>query len=130
MNKLILSLSLLLVSSIAVQAQSSDKILNELSAKAKTFTSVYAEYSSRLIDQANGIDLTQEGKVYVQGEKYNIELGDYVMVTDGENIWTYEKATNDCYLDYLEDVGEDAALNPSKMFTVWEQDHAARSFKV
>lgn len=104
------------------QAQNSQTILDELSKKAKDYQNVFATYSSRLIDKANDIDLKQAGEVYVEGEKYHLELGDYVMITDGETLWTYEKATNDCYVDYLEDVSGDEAITPSKMFTVWEQD--------
>lgn len=107
---------------ISAGAQTSDKILNELSAKAKNYNSVYAEYTSRLIDKANDLDITQSGSAYVEGEKYNLDLGDYKMVTDGETIWTFDKSTNDCYIDYLEDVSEGEAMTPSKMFTIWEQD--------
>ena len=89
-------------------AQDSGKILDELSAKAKNFDSIYAEYSSRLLDEQNGIDLKQEGSIRVKGKLYNLELGDYILITDGETHWTYEKGTNDCYVDYLEDVEGDS----------------------
>lgn len=104
---------------LPTQAQTSDKILKELSAKAQKYSTIYAEYSSRLIDKANDVDIQQSGKVYVKGDKYNVELGDYVMISDGETVWTYEKAANDCYVDYLEDVS-DGAISPSSMFTIWE----------
>lgn len=123
MKNFIYTLSTMAIMFLAIgtQAQDSAKILNELSAKAKKYTTVYAEYSSRLIDKKNNIDLKQEGKVYIQGEKYNLELGDYNLITDGETHWTYEKATNDCYIDYLEDM-EGEAFSPSDMFTIWEKD--------
>lgn len=100
-------------------AQTSEKILSELSNKAKNYTTVYAEYSSQLIDKVNDVDVKQNGKVYVKGEKYYVELGDYTMISDGESVWTYEESVNDCYVDYLEDVA-DGSLSPSKMFTIWE----------
>lgn len=121
MKTMITALAAVLIAmpSVVSQAQSSDKILNELSARAKKYTSIYAEYSSRLIDKANDVDIEQSGKVYVKGDKYNVELGDYIMISDGETVWTYEKASNDCYVDYLEDVSE-GAISPSSMFTIWE----------
>lgn len=115
----LLTCALVLFTSSSSQAQTSDKILADLSAKAKKYTSIYAEYSSQLLDKANGVDLKQRGKVFVKGEKYNVELGDYTMISDGANVWTYDKSSNDCYIDYLEDVA-DGALSPSKMFTIWE----------
>ncbi len=113
-----LTMCLLMGFTIA-QAQSSEKILAQLSEKAKTYTTVYAEYSSQLVDKANDVDIRQTGKAYVKGEKYMLELGDYTMISDGESVWTYEKAANDCYIDYLEDIG-DGSLSPSRMFTIWE----------
>lgn len=112
----------IVLASTALQAQSSQKILDELSKKAQKYESVHATYSSRLIDKVNDIDQSQDGEVYVKGDKYNLELGNYVMITDGETLWTYDSTTNDCYVDYLEDVSADEAITPSKMFTVWEQD--------
>lgn len=100
-------------------AQESEKILNDLSAKAKKYTTVYAEYTSRLIDKSNDVDIKQSGKVFVKGEKYSLELGEYTMISDGESVWTFEKSANDCYIDYLEDVA-DGSLSPSQMFTIWE----------
>lgn len=112
--------ALLLTLVCGSNAQTSDKILNQLSHNAKSYETVYAEYSSQLIDKANDVDIRQSGKVQVKGEKYNLELGDYTMISDGETVWTYEKSANDCYIDYLEDVA-DGALSPSNMFTIWEE---------
>jgi outer membrane lipoprotein-sorting protein len=111
--------SLVLLMGFTSNAQTSAKILADLSAKAKKYTSIYAEYSSQLLDKANGVDIKQKGKVFVKGEKYNVELGDYTMISDGASVWTYDKSSNDCYIDYLEDVA-DGAMSPSKMFTIWE----------
>lgn len=112
--------AVMMMALVNANGQTSEKILNDLSAKAKKYTSVYAEYSSQLVDKANDVDIRQSGKVYVKGEKYNLELGDYTMISDGESVWTFEKAANDCYVDYLEDVA-DGALSPSRMFTIWEE---------
>ncbi|NNE56089.1 MAG: outer membrane lipoprotein carrier protein LolA, partial [Flavobacteriales bacterium] len=64
---------------------------------------------------------TQEGTIKVKGQKYNIDISDYQIISDGETLWTYEKETNTCYADYVEDVA-DGSFSPSEMFTIWEQD--------
>ena len=121
MKKALLFIAVIAASALSGMAQDSQKILDDLSKKAKGYTSVYAEYESQLIDLKAGIDLTQEGSIKVQGEKYNIDLPDYMIISDGESLYTYEKETNTCFIDYLEDVA-DGSFSPSQMFTIWEQD--------
>ncbi len=117
--KLVLITLLCSAFSIATNAQSGQEILDDLSKSAKTYKTIFAEYNSALI--ADGVDQTQSGKVYVEGEKYNLELGNYNIITDGQTVWTYDKGTNECYIDNLEDLGDDA-MSPSKMFTIWEDN--------
>lgn len=100
-------------------AQDAQSILNDLSAKAQKYNTVFAKYTSQL--KADGVDQTQSGQVYVEGEKYNLDLGNYIIITDGENLWSFDKGANECYIDYLEDVG-DETMSPSKMFTIWEDN--------
>lgn len=121
MKKALLFIAVLAASTLSGLAQDSQKILDDLSKKAKGYTSVYAEYESQLIDLKAGIDLTQEGSIKVQGEKYNIDLPDYTIISDGESLYTYEKETNTCFIDYIEDVA-DGSFSPSQMFTIWEHD--------
>ncbi|MFT6185167.1 MAG: outer membrane lipoprotein-sorting protein [Flavobacteriales bacterium] len=117
--KLVLTTLLCSAFSFAAIAQTGQEILDDLSKSAKTYKTIYAEYESKLI--ADGVDQTQKGKVYVEGEKYNLELGNYNIITDGETIWTFDNSSNECYVDNLEDLGDDA-MSPAKMFTIWEDN--------
>lgn len=120
--KRVLLIMVAVVVSFTSNAQDSQTILNKLSEKAKGYTSIYAEYESRIVDKQNGIDESQSGKIKIQGEKYNLSLGNYTIITDGENIWSYSKDANECSLDLLEDM-EDDAFDPGALFTIWENDY-------
>ena len=61
------------------------------------------------------------GTIYVDGNKYSLDIGDYLIISDGETIWTYEPAVNDCYVDDAEMMKEEG-MDPSKLFTIWEDD--------
>ena len=65
--------------------------------------------------------MTQKGQILVKGQKYRLDIADYEIISDGETIWTYEKESNTCYVDYKEDI-EDETFSPSEMFTIWEKD--------
>jgi outer membrane lipoprotein-sorting protein len=113
-------LLLLMIAALGTQAQDAAKILNELSAKAKKYQSIEAEYTSRMLDQMNGIDLSTKGSIKIKGEKYHLDLGDYTLISDGSTLWTIQKESNECMIDDLADM-EDEAFKPSDMFTLWEQ---------
>jgi outer membrane lipoprotein-sorting protein len=121
MKKLLGTTVLLLGLSFMSFAQTSQSILNKLSEKAKTYSSIYAEYSSQLIDKQAGLDIKQEGDIKIMDDKYVLNLPDYTIYCDGSNVWTFEKESNVCYIDALEDVQDDT-FDPAAMFTIWEHD--------
>lgn len=99
----------------------SQSVLNKLSEKAKSHASIYAEFTAKLVDKQSGLDQTQRGNIKLKGEQYALRLDNYEIYSNGEDITTYSKDTNEATTDYLEDV-EDGSLSPSKIFTIWEQD--------
>ena len=106
---------------VSVQAQDASALLARMSEHARTFDSVRATYTSLLIDKANDMEMTQEGTIEIEGDKYHLDLGDYVVISDGESVWTYERSINECYVDDAEELAEDG-MDPSKLFTIWEDD--------
>lgn len=104
---------------LSSSAQSSEQLLSKLSDKAKGYNTIYAEFESTLVDKQADLEMTQEGKVKVKGEKYRLNLQDYIIISDGENVWTYEKETNTTYIDYKEDT-EQGNVSPTDIFTIWE----------
>jgi len=121
MKNLAVLICMTLLASAAMIAQDSNAILDELSKKAKGYTSIAADYDSRLLDVQAGLDISQSGSIKVSGDKYNLDLSDYVIVNDGETFWSFDKAGNTVQIDYSEDMA-DGSLQPSQMFTIWEQD--------
>lgn len=114
-------LTLVFALSFNANSQDANKILSELSAKAKNYKTISASYSSELIDTKNGINFKQDGSIKIKGEKYYLDLSDYIIISDATTIWTYETESNICTIDDAEEM-EEEGFNPSKMFTIWEQD--------
>ena len=102
-------------------SQDPDLLLGELSDKAKTYTAYEISYTSTLVDLKNDFELTQEGAVQIEGDRFHLDLGDYVIYCDGESVWTFEPEMNECYLDDMETMREEG-MDPSQLFTVWEED--------
>ena len=102
-------------------SQDPDLLLGDLSEKAKTYTAYEISYTSTLVDLKNDFELTQEGSVQIEGDRFHLDLGDYVIYCDGESVWTFEPEMNECYLDDMETMREEG-MDPSQLFTVWEED--------
>ena len=102
-------------------AQDANALLGKLSEQAKSYGSIEATYTSIMVDKMSDFEATQAGTIYVDGNKYSLDIGDYLIISDGETIWTYERAVNDCYVDDAEMMAEEG-MDPSKLFTIWEDD--------
>ena len=106
---------------IAMNAQDAESILKDLSEKAKTFKTVKATYTFRLIDSMSGLDESSEGEITIKDDKYHLNTGDYLIISDGESQWTYQQDVNEVLIDDMEDLGDDG-FDPKTMFTIWEDD--------
>ncbi len=91
------------------------KILDAVSAKFKGYKSVEAKFSLK-IENAAGKNLgTKTGTVYMKGTKYRIAVPGQDIFSDGSNVWTYEKASNEVTISKI-DPGANS-ITPQKLFT-------------
>lgn len=116
-----LTLCLLVLSAVTAQAQDATALLTKLSNKAKTYSTIEATFKSTLIDSRNNLRVEQRGTLFLKGKRYQIDLGDFVVVSDGVTVWTYEKEMNECYIENAADMEQDG-IDPAKLFTIWEDN--------
>ena len=114
----------LLAFSFSVSGQSDDtraeELLSKVSSQMKQYGSVHAKYASKMVDVQSDFQMDQNGEVWIEGDRYHLELGDYVIVCDGSTVWTYEPEMGECYIDDAETIAEDG-VDPARMFTIWEE---------
>ncbi|MEO6638181.1 MAG: outer membrane lipoprotein carrier protein LolA, partial [Ginsengibacter sp.] len=91
------------------------KILDQVSAKFKTYQSVVAQFSLK-IENADGKVLgTKSGTVNMKGSKYRISVSGQEIYSDGNNIWTYDNSANEVQVTKFD--GTSNMITPQKMFT-------------
>jgi len=95
-------------------------ILDALSKKMQQFESVAASFSSKMTDKQSGTVVNQKGSIKVSGDSYKLTLGDITVVSDGTNVWTYSKKSNEVMIDLAEDVYDEEGIEPAQLFTIWE----------
>ena len=118
--KSILFLSLLLLSTTVSFGQDSKAktILDKLSAKTKSYSSVYVEFTSKI--KSSAVDESSKGTAYMKDKKFYIKSGKYTLISNGIKQWVINSEEKKVYVsDYEED--EDA-ISPSKILTIWEDD--------
>jgi outer membrane lipoprotein-sorting protein len=122
-NSLILSLlsvCLLLSTGLKSQDAKAASILDALSKKMQQYESVSASFSSKMTDKQSGTSVNQKGSIKVSGDSYKLVMGDITVLSDGTNVWTYSKKTNEVMVDLAEDVYDEEGIEPAQLFTIWE----------
>lgn len=121
MKRIFTSILLSLCFVISGTAQDADALLSKLSENATTFGSIDATYTSQMVDVKSDFEETLNGHIQIDKNKFQLDLGEFVIFSDGGTVWTYEKETNDCYIEDAEMLA-DQGVDPSKIFTIWEDD--------
>lgn len=92
------------------------KILDEVSAKFKTYKAVQAAFSLKNEDAKGKVLDNKKGTVSMKGSKYRVSLaGGTEIFCDGSNIWTYDKGANEVTITKLD--GSASMITPQKLFT-------------
>lgn len=96
-------------------------ILDKLSAKTKTYSSITAEFEFRLVNKGEGIDDKQKGTLILKGEKYKVLLDKMEIVCNSSTVWTYMKDVKEVQLGEVDEDEDDAIfMNPKNLFTLYE----------
>jgi len=118
MKKVYLSLSLVLMTIMAI-AQASDPaakaILDAVSAKFKTFTSVSATFSYKVENAAGKALSTKTGSILMKGTKYRVSFSGQEIFCNGVTVWNYDKAANEVTISKLD--ASSGMITPQKLFT-------------
>lgn len=114
---------------IFAHAQSSDlvpkdpeakKILDKLSAKTKTFSTISANFEFKLINEAEGLNDTQAGSIILKNDKYIIDVGEQQIISNGTLVWTYLKDVKEVQISEVDEEDDESMLNPKTIFTMYE----------
>jgi outer membrane lipoprotein-sorting protein len=119
MKYLIVSLFFFSLTALAQNDEKSQELLNKMSKEIKSLSSFYLEFSFAMKNASTGEDSKENGKGYVQGDKFNASLGDNEIISNGIKIWTVVKEENVTYESAADDEDEES-INPKRLMTIWE----------
>lgn len=90
-------------------------ILDAVSKKFKTFKAVQAVFTLKVEDAKGKVQGSKKGTVYMKGNRYRISITGQEIFSDGKDIWTYDKASNEVTITQMDQSGN--AMTPQKLFT-------------
>ena len=118
MKKIYIAFLLFTVSFIS-SAQPSDPtaklILDGVSAKFRTFTSVNATFSYKVENASGKVLSTKNGTLQMKGTKYRVSFSGQEIFCNGTTVWNYDKASNEVTISKLDASG--GMITPQKLFT-------------
>ena len=118
--RLIALLSLACLNSFAQNDLKAKKILDELSAKTKAYTTIKAEFTKTLEKKDKTKD-TQDSKLETKGNKYKLVIPGHEIYSDGKTVWDFVKDANEVIIKDAEI--DNNGLNPSTIFTMYENGY-------
>lgn len=114
-----------LVTALSAFSQSDAKakeILDEVSAKTKTFKTMSADFVFSMVNEEMDINEQNEGSIKVKGQRYVVLLpGVGVEVySDGNTVWNYMKDGNQVTITNMDDSGSEL-MDPTSIFSIYER---------
>ncbi|MCY1723094.1 outer membrane lipoprotein carrier protein LolA [Prolixibacteraceae bacterium Z1-6] len=123
MRRIVVIIAALFVcNALWAQDTKANKILDEVSAKTKTYKSISADFVFSMENKEMEIDEQNEGSIKLKGQKYCVALpGVGIEVfSDGTTLWNYMKEGNQVTISSIDDESSEL-MDPSSLFTIYEK---------
>lgn len=112
----------ILMASLVIQAGAQAKndpeakaILDAVSAKFRTFTTVKANFSYKVENATGKVLSSKTGSIQMKGTKYRVSFSGQEIFCDGITVWNYDKSTNEVTISKLD--ASSGMVTPQKLFT-------------
>lgn len=101
LNKIIFIISLL---PLVLSAQNATDVLERVQSKFQSLQNFEANFiQSADIDSQNGYSGSEGYFYYKKGNKFRVDLGSMIIVSDGKTLWNYNESQNRVLINYVED---------------------------
>lgn len=112
--------SLFIVSALMASAQAKNDpaakaILDGVSAKFKTFTTVQASFTYKVENAAGKALSSKNGSIKMKGTKYYVLFSGQEIFCNGTTVWNFDKGANEVTISRLD--ASSGMITPQKLFT-------------
>ncbi len=120
MMKKLYIFTLFLVPLFTVSAQTKSDpeakaVLDAVSAKFRSFSTVQAAFTYKVENAAGKALSTKTGNIWMKGTRYKVIFSGQEIFCDGKTVWSYDKAANEVTISLLD--ASSGMITPQKLFT-------------
>lgn len=130
MNKLVfifVSIVLLPYSLAAQKPADTKSLMERVSNKLQSYTSLKADFSFTLSNIEEKINDTHDGSLFLNGSKYRLSMMGILALCNGETLWTVNEELKEANII---DPDENDLFNPKSIFTLFEKNFRYESVAV
>ncbi|MEL7589458.1 MAG: outer membrane lipoprotein carrier protein LolA [Prolixibacteraceae bacterium] len=124
MKKLLLSAVLIfaVLMGFSQQDQRAKSILEEVTKTTRSWQTIQATFDYIMDNKEEGIHEENKGEILMKGSKYVLKLSELGLeiYCDGKAVWSFMKDANEVNITSIDDESSEL-MNPSKLFTIYEQ---------
>lgn len=121
-NRTLLTFIFLFFTLTATKAQDAKQILDKLSKKAASYSSMSATFEYTMKNTNDGIDESQKGSLITQGNKYHLTIAGQEVISDGKTVWTVIPDAQEVQINNVPEENDDADnISPTNILTLWEK---------
>lgn len=101
----------------------SREILDRLTEKTESYTTMQAEFTYKMENTEAGIDESTEGVLAVMGDSYKLNIAGQIVICDGETVYTVIEE-EEIQINSLEESEE--SLTPNKLLNSYSDDYKSK----
>jgi outer membrane lipoprotein-sorting protein len=117
----LLLISLLIPFGTSAQDAKAKGILDELSKKTKSYSSMQADFEYQMLNTKDDIDETQEGSLLSKGDQYRLNIAGQIILSDGQTVWTILPDAEEVQVSEVPEEDESEYISPNNILSLWEK---------
>lgn len=106
------------LSTFSQNADQAEALLNEVSAKIKTYKNMSIDFKYALVNQSENINQETRGTVVIEGEKYVLNILGATRIFDGKSLYTISPDDEEVTIS-SSDADEEGTITPNKMLSFY-----------
>jgi outer membrane lipoprotein-sorting protein len=104
------------------QAQEAKKLLNEVSAKVKSYDNIYIDFKWNLSNEKENVNQETRGDVTLSGNRYVLNMLGSTRIFDGTKVYTIVPEDEEVTISKSNPL-DDKEITPSKLLTFYEKGY-------
>lgn len=104
--------------------QKGEELLRSASQKIQGYRSFEIDFSYVMENEEMGVTETMDGKLLSMGDKYHMNIGGNLFISDGTNVWTFLEEFNEVHVSLAEDT--EGGMTPTSLFEEFETQFRSR----